>query len=396
VLYRPEAFEPLTTDTWGERHVRDAIRDIVAETDSALRGPTLLWQADPWDRWHATSPMKNLYVGAAGVLWALDELRRRGLAETKLDLSALALRVLELFRARPDFQKGMKLPEPRKSAFLVGETGVLLVAMRLAPSNDLATDLEARIRANLDNEADDVMWGIPGTLVAARAMLDSTGDERWLAIGREGADALWARRDGDGFWTQHLHGRSFRGLGPPHGLVGNVHALLPLLDRERRSRLERETNALLEHTAVIEDGLANWPYHERPELASPDGQIRLQWCAGGPGVVIGAAGYLDRELLLAGAETAWGAGPPGMEKGPCICHGTAGNGYAFLKVFERTGDERWLERARRFATHALGQVRRERAARGRGRHSLWTGDVGVALFAGGCLEGRAAYPLLDG
>ena len=71
--------------------------------------------------------------------------------------------------------------------------------------------------------------------------------------------------------------------------------------------------------------------------------------------------------MLAGAELTWQAGPPpGNEKGPGICHGTAGNGYAFLKAFERTGDERWLDRARRFAAHALGQVRRLRSERGRG------------------------------
>ena len=80
-----------------------------------------------------------------------------------------------------------------------------------------------------------------------------------------------------------------------------------------------------------------------------------------------------------------------MEKGPAICHGTAGNGYAFLKAFERTGDELWLDRARRFAVHALGQV----ARRGHGRYSLWTGDVGAALYAADCLEARAAYPVLD-
>jgi len=84
-----------------------------------------------------------------------------------------------------------------------------------------------------------------------------------------------------------------------------------------------------------------------------------------------------------------------MEKGPSICHGTAGNGYAFLKVFERTGDERWLDRARRFAVHALDQVKRGRAARGRGRHSLWTGDLGVALYAADCLDSRSGYPILD-
>ncbi len=101
MLYRPDAFEPLTDEQWDVDRVRDAIREIVADTDSALRGPKLLWSADDWDRWQATSPMKNLYVGTAGVLWALDELRRLDHAETRLDLAELALGNLELFRTRP-------------------------------------------------------------------------------------------------------------------------------------------------------------------------------------------------------------------------------------------------------------------------------------------------------
>jgi lanthionine synthetase-like protein len=360
-----------------------------------LRGPRLLWRADDWDGWHGTSPMKNLYVGAAGVLFALDELRRRGHAETTLDLPDLALRTVELFRARPDFLKDFKLPMPRESALLTGETGILLVACRLAPSIGLADDLQARVRANRDNEAEEVMWGAPGTLIAARAMLDWTGEQRWRDAWNESAEALWSRRDANGLWTQHLYGQEFQSLTPPHGLVGNVQALLPLLDDTRREVLLRETAAVLERTAFVEDGIANWPPRDRPELPGPDGQIRVQWCAGSPGIVIAAAGYLDEELLLAGAELPWRTGPPGLEKGPSICHGTAGNGYAFLKVFAQTGDERWLERARRFAVHALGQVSRLRTERGRGRYSLWTGDLGVAFYAADCLDRVGTYPVFD-
>jgi len=394
VLYRPEAFEPLTEEPWRAHRVREAVREIVADTDDALRGPKLMWRADDWDRWQATSPMKNLYVGAAGVLWALDELRRSGHAETRLDLAELALGNLELYRARPDQMK-IQLPEPRESSLLCGETGVLLVTWRLAPDQEIADDLLARVRANVSNEAEEVMWGAPGTLIAAHAMLEWTGDERWRGAWQESADALWSRREADGMWAQRLYRQVLRSLNPPHGLVGNVQALLPLLDSARRRQIELETAAILARTAVIEDGLANWPPRDRPDLPGPDGQIRVQWCAGGPGIVISACDYLDEDLLLAGAELPWHTGPPGLEKGPSICHGTAGNGYAFLKAFARTGDERWLDRARRFAVHALGQVRRLRAERGRGRYSLWTGDLGVAVYAADCLDGRSAYPFFD-
>ena len=394
MLYRPEAFEALTDERWDADRVRDAIREIVADTDDALRGPRLLWRADDWDRWQATSPMKNLYVGAAGALWALDELRRLGHAETRLDLAALALGNLELYRARPDQMK-IVLPEPRESSLLCGETGVLLVAWRLAPGAEIADDLLARVRANVSNEAEEVMWGTPGTLIAARTMLEWTGDARWREAWMESADALWSRRAADGLWTQRLYRQELRSLNPPHGFAGNVQALVPLLDAERRDRLERESAAILERTVVLEHGLANWPPRDRPDLPGPDGQIRVQWCAGGPGIVISASDYLDEELLLAGAELPWHAGPPGLDKGPSICHGTAGNGYAFLKAFARTGDERWLDRARRFALHALTQVKRLRAEAGRGRYSLWTGDLGVAVYAADCLDGSSDYPFFD-
>jgi hypothetical protein len=396
MLYRPEAFEPLVDTAWDEERARAGIREIVADTDAAFRGPRLFWQANDWDGWHGTSPMKNLYVGTAGVLWALERLRRRGHAETKLDLAALANRNVALFRERPDYMKGMKLPEPRDSALLTGEAGILLVAYQLAPSTELADDLLALVRQNVDNEADEVMWGSPGTLLAAQAMFESTGDACWRDAWSESAEALLSRRDQEGYWTQRLYGQETRGLTPPHGLVGNVQALLPLLDEARAVALKRESAAVVAENAVRADGLANWPPRPRPDLPGPDGQIRVQWCAGGPGMVVGAAAYLDEELLLAGAELPWQTGPPTLEKGPGICHGTAGNGYAFLKVFERTGDELWLERARRFAVHALSQVERLRKERGLGRYSLWTGDIGAALYAAECIDGTAAYPVLDG
>jgi lantibiotic modifying enzyme len=395
VLYRPEAFEPLTETAWNEERVREAIRALVDDVDGACRGPRLLWRAHEWDNWHATSPMKNLYVGAAGVVWALDDLQRRGQAGTRLDLGAVASRALELFRERPDFIKGMKLPAPAEAALLTGEAGILLTVWRTAPSRETADVLHARVRENVDNEADELMWGSPGTMVAARWMLEWTGEERWRDAWNESAEALWSRRGEDGLWTQHLYGRDVVGLTPPHGLVGNVQALLPLLDAERRAELLRDTAAVLARTAIQQDGLANWPPRPRPELPGPDGQIRVQWCAGAPGIVIAAADYLDEELLLAGAELVWQAGPPNLEKGPGICHGTAGNGYAFLKTFARTHDERWLDRARSFAVHALEQVERLRAAHGRGRYSLWTGDLGVALYAADCLDATAVYPVLD-
>jgi lantibiotic modifying enzyme len=386
VLYEPAQFEPLTDELWDPARVADAIATIVADADVTF-DPEALWPAHEWDGWQAPLPMKNLYVGAAGVIWALDALQRQGHAESSLDLAAAALRTLELERAEPDFMAGETHLHP--AALLRGETGPLLVAFRLAADRALADDLHTLVRANVTNPTDDVMWGAPGTLLAAFAMREWTGEQRWEKAARESAGALRARRGDDWLWRQD---DDYRGLGTVHGAAGNTLVLLRL---EPDDKLAAETAAVLNRSAFREGNLANWPGSPRPQLPGSDGRMRLQWCTGAPGIVAGACDYLDEELLLAGAELIWRAGAHGEEKGHGICHGTSGNGFALLKAFARTGDERWLERARRFAVHALGQAERLRTANGRGRYSLWTGDVGAALFAAACLDLDARYPILD-
>jgi hypothetical protein len=391
-LYGPEQFEPLTENPWHEGRTRDAIHAIVADVEAAYRGPGGLWPADPMPTsgWNQPDPMTSLYQGASGTLHALHELQRRDVADAQLDVARLAVTALELFDRRPDFASATApLPKARDAALLTGETGILLLAWRLGPAADLADRLESRVRENLGNDAEDVMWGAPGTLLAASAMFAWSGEARWREAASLSAESLLRRRGTDGLWTQHLYGEDLQRLDPIHGASGIILAIARSLEGETREGFLREAAALFARLVVVADGLANWPVEagEDPSL--------LRWCAGAPGVVFATAGYLDEDLLVAGAELISRAGAPRMASGPGICCGTAGNGYALLKVFERTGDERWLERARRFAVHALEQVVRDRKRARPGWYSLWKGDPGVALFAADCIDGRARYPIFD-
>jgi lantibiotic modifying enzyme len=367
VLYARELHEPLTETPWSETRARDAVQAIVADTEAAY-SPDALWPTHEWDGYRAALPLKNLYVGAAGVVWGLNRLRYRGY-ESTLDLRDAAQRALELFRRAPDYVEGDIVPEQKRSALLTGETGIALVAWQLEPTETLEAELLALVRDNLSNDVNDLMWGVPGTLLAARALNARTGKDAWADAVSASEDALRAEREPDGLWTQRLWGETWKGLSPVHGLVGNVVAL-----GETGNAAE-----VIRERATVENGYANW------------GDLdRLQWCVGAPGIVAHAATYLDEELLLAAAQLIFDAGPAGAEKGAGICHGTAGNGYALLKTFERTHDEMWLERARAFATHAL-----EQAERLPPRYSLFTGSIGAALFAADCVDGRARYPVLD-
>ena len=163
---------------------------------------------------------------------------------------------------------------------------------------------------------------------------------------------------------------------------------------EPRAALETRAVATLDLHALRAAGVAQW----RPSLEPSRVPRRTQWCHGAPGIVASLATLAPgndalTELLVAGGELTWCAGP--LRKGAGLCHGTAGNGYAFLKLLARTGDELWLHRARAFAMHAIEQVERATDAHGRGRHTLWTGDPGTALYLASCVEADAAFPTLD-
>ena len=377
MLFDPAMHESLQDARWEAELVRSAIRALAADVERAY-DPDQFWPpANEWDAFGATLPLKEVFVGAAGVVWALDRLQRSGHAEPALDLSAAASRALVRCREEPCVKEGDGVPQPSTSALLVGESGVVLVAWLLDGSDELATELLELVRANVGNEANELMWGVPGTLLAARAMHARTGEERWRSAVEESERALRDERDDEGLWTQTLYGHTARILGPVHGFVGNVAAL-----GDTRGAAD-----VLARTAIREDGRANWP----SSIGSPNAP-RLQWCHGAPGIIATASAYLDEELLLAAAELVWEAGPLSSdEKGAGICHGTAGNGYGLLKTFERTGDELWLERARAFALHALAQAERLPA-----RHTLFTGGIGAALFAADCLDERARFPFVDG
>ena len=77
MLFRPEAFESLTEEGWDEERARIGIRAIVADAEQRF-DPVALWPAEEWDSSGSPTPLTGLYCGAAGVIWALDALRRRG------------------------------------------------------------------------------------------------------------------------------------------------------------------------------------------------------------------------------------------------------------------------------------------------------------------------------
>jgi hypothetical protein len=363
VLLDPDAHEPLVDEPWRESRARDTIAAIVRAAEAAFDGAR--WPTDPRDE--LAAPVESVYFGTAGIAWALHRLG------SSLDAGAAVVGALERYRARPDLADEGRAHPP---SLLMGETGILLAAHAVGAPVAEGARLAELVAANRDSDVRELMWGSPGTIVAARrAGLDDLADDSAAVL-----EAAWAA---DGLWTQELYGQTVRYVGPGHGFAGCVHALRGFLpDDELRER----ALPVLEGYARRDGDLVNWVPVEGWTVGRP---MRVQWCHGAPGMVIALADLMPLELALGGGELTWRAGP--LVKGPGLCHGTAGNGYAFLRLFALTGDELWLERARRFASHAVAQVEAAPVA----RHGLFTGDVGAALFVQACLDGDPRFPGID-
>jgi hypothetical protein len=380
-LFDPAEHEPLTESSWDEARARSAIERIVDTTRAAYE-PGRFWPRSPLDDYRLPVDRdRSLWIGAAGVLWALDRLGA-GQGEGGL---------YESYLAEPDI--------PGSTGLMMGETGVLLVSWRLAPSESKLARLFELVEGNARNPEHELFNGSPGTMLAALHVYEATGEERWARLWARCADELWEqfRPDpelGCRIWVQYRRGRLIRSIGSGHGFASNARSLLrghDLLDEERAARLERAVAETAARLALREDGLVNWPTAADAYWAEQF-PTRVQWCHGAPGLVVSLAELPRSEasdaLLSAAGELVWRAGP--LRKGAGLCHGTAGNGCALLALHTRTGDERWLERARAFAMHALEQVDRSEP-----RYSLWTGDIGVALYLRACLDGWQGMPIVD-
>ena len=394
-LFEPARHVPLNARAWDESAVRAWI-DAFARDADAANADDRGWATHPGDRADddGSVPYTPVYHGDAGVVWTLDSLAAGGFAVHARDRRA-ALPAL-LARNLVEVQQSKWGDE----SLMLGQGGVLLLAWRLSPSDEDAERVGASAARNAGHPSNELLWGVPGSLHALAALYEHTGDARWARAWVDAARSVIAKLHdvpdaGCALWTQDLYGERTRYLGAGHGFAGTAGALVRgehLLDADERMAMrERIVDGML-RTAVRSDGFVNWP----PLQDHPTSKWLVQWCHGAPGVITSLAALDDRRLddvLLEAGELVWRAGP--LAKGPGLCHGTAGNGFAFLKLHQRTRDDRWLDAARRFAMHAIRQSDVAAAAHGARRWSLWTGDAGVALFAAACLDGSAVMPPLD-
>jgi len=345
---------------------------------------------------NSSAPRYALYWGACGVIWALRFLERLGAASLSRNYASSILPLLAPNRAEMG-----QADSAAFGAYLMGDTGIRLLEFWVDPSDQTATELSRLIQANMDHPARELMWGSPGTLLAALFMHRRTGEPRWAQMYQDTARLLWSQlewseKEACHYWTQDLYGQRSNYIDAVHGFVATASPVIQgrhLLEPAEWASWRQCIENTVRRTAEWDGNLVNW----RAWLSTPPGRAKLmQYCHGAPGFVVCLAHFPDPgldDLLVAGAEATWAAGP--LRKGSNLCHGTGGNGYAFLKLYKRTGEAKWLERARAFAMHGIAQTDAAARAYGQMRYSLWTGDPGFAIFLWDCIRVGDRFPTMD-
>eukprot|EP00567_Pseudictyota_dubia_P000815 CAMPEP_0197467160 /NCGR_PEP_ID=MMETSP1175-20131217/65425_1 /TAXON_ID=1003142 /ORGANISM="Triceratium dubium, Strain CCMP147" /LENGTH=1257 /DNA_ID=CAMNT_0043003223 /DNA_START=3 /DNA_END=3776 /DNA_ORIENTATION=+ len=227
-------------------------------------------------------------------------------------------------------------------------------------------DLFSYADASLSHFEDELLFGRAGYLYAllfVRSQLARAGHhdlartsqfdknlrlvaERIVSSGRSCANMYEYKAEG---WL--LMWRCFRlpHGGAAHGVIGILKMLYHcwgLLSQSSQLAVRQTTKRLLK--CCHRSG-------SPPVCIGSTEDELVHWCHGSPGLpaMLYVAGKVDPfptlqvAALRAGGDV-WRRGV--LLKGNGLCHGLAGNAYAFLSLYRMTGNRNWIFRARAFAT----------------------------------------------
>eukprot|EP00873_Tetraselmis_striata_P029991 jgi/Tetstr1/450255/TSEL_037292.t1 len=337
----------------------------------------------------------SVYTGAAGISLALCRLARNarcaGSSQGALDSAQLLARAKEyLEEAAPDLRQ-----RRHQASLLCGSAGIHCTAALLAgevmavaqaqgstetaaaaakaeaeaAAEELRRHVEAYVSLQADAvscQEDEMLYGRAGWLLGACMLNHHLGRgtvpeditlpvlRALLASGR----SLAARMPSGSpplFFT--WHDRPY--LGAAHGLMGICYVLLHYWDAGMAvPHLHSDVEATIRFIMSLELDATGHPgpggCFPNAVGDSPGRQPLVHWCHGAPGAVFlfckayEVLGHVEfREAAERAGAIVWRDGL--LKKGPGLCHGVAGNGYALLALSRATGNKQYWYQAQQFA-----------------------------------------------
>jgi len=336
------------------------------------------------------SPAASLTYGSAGIAYAAcriacarDDGRLLALADAWAERAALETGDSAFFSAEIQIT-----PETvgRVSPFH-SASGVAAAQALIANARADAFHIDAAVNRYLQitseqAENPDLTLGQASVLHGLTLLLESCGPEKPQALIDRGNEISGRLRDLIQQQPAIGEGDTIAYLGIAHGWAGLLYALLrwgQVLDEPAPGVIEDRLRQLAGRAQFTRRG-ARWPVQSRSGSVSLAG-----WCNGSAGYVhlwtLAHRIYRDAAYLDLAERAAMDA----FEQtggGHALCCGFAGQAYAQLCIYRHTQDRRWLENARALTAKAsalgnamLGQ-RNDYLP-----HSLYKGDVGVAILA---------------
>lgn len=397
-LHEPGRHCAISGDVWSEHLAETAIQTIVGDVLSARQ------EEGCWPSNLSEFPL-SLYDGVAGIAWTLHQLQQRGYYPGDHGVSC-ATQIAGIDNLNGDKFFFEEYQVPVSQSFYLGASGVLMQTWKETGEASLLDKLDALIAENQAHPWLENLWGAPSTMLVAAHLFKATGEERFAEHVRSGAAYLQQKLQthpgaGCQMWNINLYGERAWLLGAGHGFVGNVFPILScesVFDEAAIALWHERIVDTAIRTAERENGMANWRQSIGNIRKGRDSML-VQQCHGAPGFIISLASLIGighpefDELMLEAGELVWAAGP--LNKYPGLCHGTPGNGYALLKLYEKTGDALWLQRARSFAMSSIEQRQQFSESDAGPSYSLWNGDMGLAMYLADCIDARSDFPTLD-
>src|SRR6266849_2912455 len=304
---------PLRPLVWDAGEAANAIQEIVSDALDHFDQEGF-WPGHPLED-GVPDGDTSLYCGATGMIWALQYLARIGATGTGYDFRPTLPRLIEANRAEFAQQA-----YSNHGSLLFGDMGTALLAMRVDPSLAVADVVYARASANTAIPIRELMWGMPGSMLACIFMSEVTSEPRWRELYEVQAARLLDQleeTDNGPLWTQDLYGSHRRWLGPVHGYAGNMIPLIRgwswLTDKQRARVADVIPRTLSNNAWRGELGTTWHAIAGRGPLPN-----LCQHCHGAPGMVTTFADVpfsvpVLEDLLQEGGRFTWQAGPWGRD-----------------------------------------------------------------------------------
>ncbi|XP_052452662.1 lanC-like protein 2 isoform X1 [Carassius gibelio] len=347
-----------------QKKVQSKIKDLLQQMEEGLK------TADPHDF--------STYTGWTGIALLYLQLYR-GTQDAS-----------HLQRALDYIKRALRNLNGRRVSFLCGDAGPLAVGAVLhhllknqSESQDCLTKLLQLQRSVLSTDSDapdELLYGRAGYLytllyvhteIGPHALDQATITTVVTAILESGKKLSKEQKKSERCpllyeWHQKQY------VGAAHGLAGIYYTLL-----QPSAKVSEETLNELLRPSVDYVRHKKFRSGNYPSSLSNETDRLVHWCHGAPGVIhmlIMAHRVFREEKYLRDAaecgEVIWQRGL--LRKGYGLCHGTAGNGYAFLSLYHATQDKKYLYRACKFAEWCLDY----------GTHGCRIPDRPYSLFEG--------------